>query len=258
MTTKAVILAAGKGIRLEPFTITRPKHMIPIAGATLIEHIINALKEINVNEIIIVIKYMGESIKAHLGDGSKFGIKIGYLEQPSLGGTGEALLSCRNLLKDDPFLVIYGDLAFHPSILHDMISLFNKSYFGAILAVPVRNAKEFGVLSIKNNLLLRIEEKPNIEGPNLINGGIYILKPEIFDFLERTPKSNRGEIELTDAINAAMDSGFKMLIVKAKEDEWIDVGRPWDILEANRILMDKLIKERRILGMVEDCLLYTS
>lgn len=195
---------------------------------------------------------MGDFIKAHLGDGSKFGIKIEYLEQPSFGGTGEALLSCKDLLKDGPFLVIYGDLVFHSSILHDMISLFDESYFGAILAVPVKNAREFGILSIKNNLLLRIEEKLNVEGPSLINGGIYIFKPEIFKFLEKIPKSIRGEIELTDAINAAIDSGFKMIIVKAEEGTWVDVGRPWDILEANRLLMDRIIKERRILGVVEE------
>lgn len=195
---------------------------------------------------------MAELIKTHLGDGSKFGVKIKYLEQPSLGGTGEALLCCKELLKNNPFIVVYGDLAFHSSIINDVFSSFEESCFGVILGVHKKNSKEFGVLLTKNGLLLKIEEKPNIEGPNLINGGIYILRPEIFDFLVKIPKSSRGEIELTDAINLVVDNGGEMLIVRTEENKWIDVGRPWDILEANKILMDEIIKEKNILGTVEE------
>ncbi|MDH5806494.1 MAG: sugar phosphate nucleotidyltransferase [Candidatus Methanomethylicaceae archaeon] len=253
LNTKAVILAAGKGVRLEPFTITRPKHLIPIAGAPLIEHIINSLKKINVEEVIIIVKYMADLIKTHLGDGSRFGIKIKYVEQSSLGGTGEALLSCKELLKNNnPFIVVYGDLAFHSSIMNEIVSSFEESYFGVILGIHKKNSKEFGVLLTKNNFLLKIEEKSKIEDQNLINGGIYILKPEIFDFLIKTSKSSRGEIELTDAINLVVNNGGKILIVKAEEDKWVDVGRPWDVLEANKILMDEIIKEKKILGEIEE------
>lgn len=246
-----MVLAAGRGIRLEPFTITRPKHLIPVAGATLIEHIINSLKKSDIEEVIVVVKYMADLIKARLGDGSKFGVKITYLEQPSFGGTGEALLSCKELLRDDPFMVVYGDLAYLPSLINDVLSSFEESYLGVILGVHVKNSKEFGVLLAKDNLLVRIEEKMNIAGPNLINGGIYVLKPEIFDFLIKTPRSIRGEIELTDAINLMVNSGGKVLIVTTEEGKWVDVGRPWDILEANKILMDEIIKERKILGEIE-------
>lgn len=196
---------------------------------------------------------MADLIKTHLGDGSRFGIKIKYVEQSSLGGTGEALLSCKELLKNNnPFIVVYGDLAFHSSIMNEIVSSFEESYFGVILGIHKKNSKEFGVLLTKNNFLLKIEEKSKIEDQNLINGGIYILKPEIFDFLIKTSKSSRGEIELTDAINLVVNNGGKILIVKAEEDKWVDVGRPWDVLEANKILMDEIIKEKKILGEIEE------
>ncbi|RZN55553.1 MAG: hypothetical protein DSO09_02395 [Candidatus Methanomethylicota archaeon] len=250
--TKGIILAAGKGTRLDPFTISRPKHLIPIAGAPLIEHIINTLKENGINEIIIVINYMGELIKSYLGDGSKFSIKINYVEQKTLEGTAHALYSCRDLINNESFIAIYGDIVFHPSIISTLLSSYNEKYFGVILGVHVKNIKDFGLLITDGEFLTKIEEKPDVNESGIINGGMYIFKPEIFKFIEKTEKSIRGEIELTSSINMAIKENKKFLIVKSEEDKWIDVGKPWDILDANKLLMDVKVNKKIIHGDVED------
>ncbi|MCQ5336823.1 MAG: sugar phosphate nucleotidyltransferase [Candidatus Methanomethylicia archaeon] len=232
--------------------MSRPKHLIPIAGAPLIEHIINTLKENGINEIIIVINYMGELIKSYLGDGSKFSIKINYVEQKTLEGTAHALYSCRDLINNESFIAIYGDIVFHPSIISTLISSYNEKYFGVILGVHVKNIKDFGLLITDGEFLTKIEEKPDVNESGIINGGMYIFKPEIFKFIEKTEKSIRGEIELTSSINMAIKENKKFLIVQSEEDKWIDVGKPWDILDANKLLMDVKVNKKIIHGDVED------
>ena len=194
---------------------------------------------------------MKELIKSRIGDGSKFRLKITYVDQPKLMGTGDALLTCSPLVGDEPFLLVYGDLAFHPSILKEMI-LGLAPMSSVILGVNVSNAKDFGQLELKGNSLLRIYEKPREGGSGTVNGGIYILNGEIFRYLEKTPKSERGELELTTAINLAIEDGKKFLVISTSAEKWVDVGRPWDILDANRMLMDALIKESRLEGFIEE------
>ncbi|MCC6013030.1 MAG: NTP transferase domain-containing protein [Candidatus Verstraetearchaeota archaeon] len=232
--------------------MSRPKHLIPIAGAPLIEHIIEALKENGINEIIIVVNYMSELIKSYLGDGSRLSVKISYVEQKALEGTAHALYSCKDLINNEPFMVIYGDLAFHPSIISNLISNYDERYLGVILGISVRNVRDFGLMITNGDFLTKIEEKPKIEESGIINGGIYIFKPKIFRFIEETKRSIRGEIELTSSINIAIEKGEKFLVVKSEEDKWVDVGKPWDILDANKLLMDVKVNKKIVNGYVED------
>jgi len=195
---------------------------------------------------------MGELIKSYLGDGSKFSIKINYVEQKTLEGTAHALYSCRDLINNESFIAIYGDIVFHPSIISTLISSYNEKYFGVILGVHVKNIKDFGLLITDGEFLTKIEEKPDVNESGIINGGMYIFKPEIFKFIEKTEKSIRGEIELTSSINMAIKENKKFLIVQSEEDKWIDVGKPWDILDANKLLMDVKVNKKIIHGDVED------
>lgn len=245
------MLAAGKGTRLDTFTLTRPKHLIPIAGSTILEHSLRSIRDAGIEEVLLVVHHMRDLIRSHIGDGARFSLKITYVDQPKLMGTGDALLTCSPLVGDEPFLLVYGDLAFHPSIPREIISSLD-AMSNAVLGVHVINTKDFGHLEVKGNTLLRINEKPREGGPGIINGGIYVLDQEIFRYLEKTPKSERGELELTAAINIAIKEGKKFMVVSTSTERWVDVGRPWDILDANRILMDALVKESRLEGYIED------
>lgn len=249
---KAIILAAGRGIRLEPFTLTRPKPLIPVAGATLLEHALLSLKDAGIEEVLLVVHYMKEMINSHMEDVSNLGLKITYVDQKSIMGTGDALLPCKHFVNKEPFMVVYGDIAFHPSIVREVLSSFNESPSGVVLGVSVDDVKDFGSLMVDGKTLKLINEKPKVTGPGIINGGIYILTPEIFQLIETTPKSpERGEVELTSTINNAIEKGMDFIVVQTSAEKWVDVGRPWDILEANRLLMDALIKESAIGGFIE-------
>lgn len=193
---------------------------------------------------------MKDLIKSNIGDGSRFGLLVTYVEQHELNGTGDALRTCSPLIGDEPFLIVYGDLAFHPTVLRDMISGFALGS-NLVLGVCVDNIKDYGHLEMEGSTLMGIKEKPREGGPGVVNGGIYVLDNEIFEYIKEAPKSERGELELTTAINMAIKDGKKFMVVTTNTEKWVDVGRPWDILDANRILMEALVKERRIEGSIE-------
>lgn len=215
------------------------------------EHSLYSIKHAGIHEIVIVVHHMKDLIMSQIGDGTKLGLKITYVEQKELMGTGDALLACSELIKDGPFFVVYGDLAFHPSIPREMLSNFHPGS-NLILGVNVSDSKEFGYLELNGRSLLRIQEKPKEGGSGTINGGIYILEQEILEYLQRTPISDRGELELTTAINMAIKEGKRFFVVPTNTERWVDVGRPWDILDANKILMDALVNGSRVEGTIEE------
>ena len=249
---KAIVFAAGKGVRLEPLTLNRPKHLIPVAGAPLIEHTLRSIKSAGIEDVLMVVHHMKEAIASYLGDGSRLGLRIEYVDQGGIFGTGDALKLGESFVGNGPFLVIYGDLAFHPRILNAMVSSFKKGSSGIIAGVDLEEVKEYGVMETKGAHLKRILEKPQNGGAGTINGGIYVLTPEIFELAAKTPKSSRGEVELTTTINMAIERGGTFDVYHIGPDEWVDVGRPWNVLEANKVLLDAYLKESRVDGSVED------
>ena len=117
---KAVILAAGEGNRLNPLTLTRPKHLIPIGGKPLLEHLLTSLKTIGFKEVLIVTHYMEERIREFFGDGTKFGLKLEYVFQKEIAGTADAINTIKPFVKDD-FLLIYGDLLIPPNLIKKVL-----------------------------------------------------------------------------------------------------------------------------------------
>lgn len=249
---KAIVFAAGKGVRLEPLTLNRPKHLIPVAGAPLIEHTLRSIKNAGIEEILIVVYYMKEAISSYLGDGSRLGLKIEYVDQGGIFGTGDALRLGETFIGKEPFLVVYGDLAIHPLILKEMVSSFNVHSSGVVACIDLEDVKEYGAMEIKNGLLKKILEKPKNKGAGTINGGVYLLTPKIFKLVAKTPKSSRGEVELTTAINMAIDLGETFNVHHVSSDKWVDVGRPWNVLEANKMLLDACVKKSYVKGSVEE------
>ncbi|MCX8150601.1 MAG: sugar phosphate nucleotidyltransferase [Candidatus Bathyarchaeota archaeon] len=250
---KAVLLAAGEGVRLLPITASRPKHLIQVGGKPILQHCLEALKLCGITEVVVVTYYMSAAIRSYFGDGAKFGFKIKYVEQSAVMGTGNAVGITEPHIKDD-FVVVYADLLFGQQALQAVIETYHKQHKpAAVMAVvPVDKPENYGIIELtKENHVKRVIEKPNCkEAPsNLANAGLYIFSSEIFDVLRKVKKSIRGEYELTDAITLLSEAKKTVLAIKISKDDWFDIGRPWDLLDANAWTLKRM--EHRVLGKIE-------
>jgi len=221
-----------------------------------LEHTLRAIKGAGIDEVLIIVHYMKEEIMSYFGDGAAIGMRLSYAEQVDLLGTGHALKVAQPFLGDEKFLLVYGDLAFNPSLLKPMLpgepsGAREGAEGGSILGVSVEDVSEYGSLIVSGDRLEMIKEKPSHGQNGVINGGIYVLPPSIFACIAETPVSERGEIELTSAINIALKKGIGFNVHLSDGSRWVDVGRPWNLLGANRVLMDALLLESRIEGDVE-------
>lgn len=249
---KAVLLAAGEGVRLQPVTSTRPKHLIKITGKPILQYCLDAVKNAGITEVIIITHYMSDLIKNHFGDGSLQGLKISYIEQKELLGTGNAAAVAQNHVTGD-FVLVYGDLLFASNAIKHVVESYQKNKAEAAMAViPVTKTEDYGIIELsKDKWIKKIVEKPAAEKApsNLANAGIYVFTTEVFEKLKKLKQSVRGEWELTDAITLLASEGKKILTVELAKDEWFDVGRPWDLLEANNWALKNM--QHQVLGTIE-------
>jgi bifunctional UDP-N-acetylglucosamine pyrophosphorylase/glucosamine-1-phosphate N-acetyltransferase len=249
---KAVLLAAGAGERLMPLTATRPKHLIKVGGKPILQFCLEAIKKAGITEAIIVTHYMGDAIRSHFGDGEKLGLQLSYVEQKEILGTGNAAEVAKPYVDGD-FVLIYGDLLFGQDSVKDVVAQFKKGKTAAVMAVvPVARPENYGIIEqdIDGNVK-RIVEKPAAgkEPSNLANAGIYAFSKDVFDKLKQTKVSVRGEWELTDAITMLAEEGKTVLAAQLSTDDWFDVGRPWDLLDANNWALKRM--DSKVLGTIE-------
>ena len=232
---QAVILAAGKGTRMLPLTETRPKPMLKVANKPILEHNLEQLTDL-VDEVILVVGYKKELIENYFGTNFN-GLKIKYVEQKELLGTGNALEKAKNELEDD-FIVLSGDDLY---FREDIKKVLKKE--PCILIKEVENPEDFGVVEIENNKVIDLEEKPKNARSNFFNSGLYHLNKEIFSHSLKL--SERGEYELTNYIKSILPIEFVVA------ERWIPLTYPWNLLEANKFLISE-IEENEIHGKVED------
>jgi UDP-N-acetylglucosamine diphosphorylase/glucosamine-1-phosphate N-acetyltransferase len=242
---KAVLLAAGKGKRLRPITATRPKPLIPIAGKPLLEHTILSLKEAGINSILLIVGYKQEMIKEYFKDGvENFGVKIDYITQTEHLGTAHAAKNAMDFVGNDNFLLMYGDVLVDGKIFKNLVDEFRLlKPEGIISLIKVKNPEEYGVVKLNNDgFVEKITEKPAkaLNLGNLANAGIYIFTPLIFKAIQETKKSTRGEYEFTDSMELLISQFGGKIKGYILEDFWSDIGLPWQVLEANAHMLDKL------------------
>jgi bifunctional UDP-N-acetylglucosamine pyrophosphorylase/glucosamine-1-phosphate N-acetyltransferase len=248
---KAVILAAGKGVRLEPLTLTRPKHLIPVGGKPLLEWLLRGLRSSGLREALIVVFYMEEQIRGYFGTGAKLGLDISYVTQKDIMGTADAIGMAEGYVEDEDFLVVYGDLLVSEEAIQRTLSA-GASGDAVMATVPVDKPSLYGVVEVKENRIVRIVEKPQPgkEPSNLANAGIYVLPPEVFKYIRKTGRSPRGEYEITESLQRFVDDGHVLKPVVIPRENWLDIGHPWNLLDANEHLLGQL--EGSIKGVVED------
>lgn len=253
---KAVILAAGKGKRLMPITSSRPKPMIPLAGKPILEYTILGLKDAGINEILVIVGYKKEAIREYFGNGQgKFDVKIDYIAQEELLGTANAVNYAKNFVKDEPFLLTYGDLMIEPKIFKDILEKFKETKIEVLMSLlEVNNPQDYGIITLKSDgFVEKITEKPlpELNLGNLANAGIYIFDPLIFKAIEKTEKSIRGEYELTDSLEILIHQlNGNILGYIIKDHFWSDIGLPWQLFESNSFVLERIGK--KILGDIEE------
>ena len=236
---KCIILAAGEGKRMRPLTYTRPKVMLPIANKPLLEwNLLNAIRA-GIRDFIFIIGYKGEKVRDYFGDGGRWNVKIRYLNQGKPMGTAHAVSLLKGQVED--FVVMCGDTIFGDEDIKRVIE--HRNSMGV---VTVENPEQYGVVEIQGDKIVRIREKERGVKSNLVNAGIYHFDKDIFEFIDKTGISPRGEYELTDSINLMIREKTMRWI---KLREWRDVVYPWHLLDANAEILKGI--EKRVEGDVE-------
>ncbi len=232
----AIVLAAGRGERLRPLTDALPKSMVPVGEGPLLGYHLRALAAAGVRRATLVVGYLAGAVEGYVGDGSAFGLRVGYRRQDPPRGTGDAL---RCALPDgraeEETLVIYSDVYWGPS--PDVYSRLAGTPGAALAAATVDGAGSYGRLETVEGpegarWLLRIVEKDGRATPGLVNAGAYRLTPAILEALRGVGRSPRGEIELTDALSGATAAGEPIRVLST--DRWIDIGTPEQLAIARR------------------------
>jgi len=239
---ECVVLAAGEGKRMRPLTAKRPKVMLPLANRPMMEHLVLAARDAGITEFVFVVGYGEREIRGHFGDGSGFGIHIKYASQRQQRGTADALRSAHDLVTG-PFILLNGDMILKSAEIADLctcrapcMSISTSDHPG-----------DYGAVMVENDLVTGLEEKSKHPQSSMINAGAYLFSPDIFDAVNSVQTSSRGELELTDALFEYI-AGKKLTAHQLSY--WMDVGNPWDMLDANLTLMGILPSDIR--GTVED------
>lgn len=241
---KAMILAAGKGTRLEPITSSVQKVMLPLGPKPILHHLVDEVKGAGIKEITLLVGHLEEQIKEYFGDGSKFGVSIDYITQKERFGTAHAVGQADF---NEDFLVLNGDTLVSQDGIKDIISAHNSA---ATLALrKVENPRAYGIVEVQEGKVTKIIEKPKKVTSDLANIGVYAYSPAIFDAIKRTKKSRRGEYEITSSIGELIKNKETVKGVEIS-GTWLDIGSPWNYLDANKEVLGGL--ESDIKGMVED------
>lgn len=246
---KGLILSGGAGSRLRPITYNRAKQLIPVANKPTVFYGIEALIACGIKEIEIIVGDTKKEVMAAIGDGSRWGIKINYIEQEAPLGLAHAVKIARPYLKDEPFIMYLGD-----NILKEGMKGFVEEFTklkpaASILVTPVENPQQFGVVELdKQGQVKRLVEKPKDPPSNLALVGVYFFTAPIFEAIDQIKPSWRNELEITDAIQQLLDNGLKVTCHKV-EGWWKDTGKPEDLLEANRLILETM--ESDIKGEVD-------
>ena len=236
---RGLLLAGGHGTRLRPLTYTGNKHMLPIANKPMLLYGLEHLRSAGITDVGLVLGPVKEGVRELLGDGSKFGVRLTYIEQPEPKGLAHAVMISKHYLVGEPFVMYLGD-----NLLKEGVSRFKKIFEEdgldcAVGVTPVSNPSNFGIVELRNGRIVSLVEKPNRPKSNMALIGVYVFGPKVFDAIRDLTPSWRGELEITDTIRLMIEQGRKVKAVEV-QGWWKDTGRPEDLLEANQLVLADL------------------
>ncbi len=237
---KGLLLAGGHGTRLRPLTFTGNKHMLPIANKPMLLYGLEHLKNAGIKEIGIILGPIKEGVVETLGDGSKYGVNITYIDQPEPKGLAHAVMVAEDYLKGEPFVMYLGDNLLKQGA-KPLVKLFNKTESDCVVgAAKVNEPSRYGVVVFnKDGTINKFVEKPKEPISNWALIGIYIFNDKVFNALNQIKPSWRGELEITDTIQTLLTEGANVHVQKV-QGWWKDTGKPEDLLEANQLILHEL------------------
>ena len=261
---KALILAGGAGTRLRPITHTRAKQLVPVANKPILFYGLEAISDAGIVEVGIIVGDTADEVRAAVGDGSDWGLKVTYLPQDAPLGLAHCVLIARDFLGDDDFVMYLGDNLLKQSLAEFVASFEADRQRAAtptlvdnvatpvaqILLKRVDDPQRFGVAEVDDEGgIVRLVEKPEVPPSDLALVGVYLFDPHVHEAVAAIQPSPRGELEITDAIQWLIDAGHRVRS-EVLDGWWIDTGKLTPLLEANRLLLEVI--ERRLDGTIDE------
>lgn len=235
---KALIPAAGKGTRMEPFTKAFPKELLPVGDRAVIQHGIELIKNADIDDVCVVIGWKQHAVLDYLESGDWLEVDINYAVQEDRSGLGTAVTAGRQIIDGEEFAVVLGDSYFSSKeFLSNLRQLHEDEGATVTLAgFPVDDVSSYGVIEHTGHTVERVVEKPDPDevDSGLAIAGAYIFEPEIFDALDSISRGRGNEYQLTDAIQHLIDEGATVRCLEI-DGRYIDVGTPDRLKEANRV-----------------------
>lgn len=236
---KALITSGGKGTRLRPITHTQNKHLIPIANKPILEYSIDYVRDAGIKEVGILINADDKEVREYFGNGTRYGVKITYIPQEAPLGLAHVVKISEDFIGKDRFIFYLGDNMVVGGVKH-LIDEFNKSDCNCFLTLSkVKDPERFGVPELKDGRIISIEEKPKNPKSDFAVSGIYMYDSCIFEAVNKIKPSARGELEISDAHQYLIEHGYKIGYSEIT-GWWKDTGKPIDLLEANRLVLESI------------------
>jgi len=241
---KALIASGGRGTRLRPITHTRNKHLIPIANKPILHYAIEAAAEAGIREIGIVVNADSTEVRDAIGSGERWGVAITYIPQQSPGGLAQVVALGEPFIGKEKFIFYLGDNMVVGGVKR-FIDEFEKSSCDCFLTLAkVKDPERFGVPEIRDGKIVSVEEKPLHPKSSYAVAGIYLYDSAIFEAVRNIVPSARGELEISDAHQYMIRKGFTVGYAEIT-GWWKDTGKPTDLLEANRLVLDNILPANR-------------
>ncbi len=245
---KALIASGGRGTRLRPLTHTQNKHLIPIANKPILHYAIEAVVDAGIKEIGIIHNADSDEVPKAIGDGKRWGVKMTYIPQDSPLGLAHVVKIGQKFIGKDDFIFYLGDNMVVGGVKR-FVDEFKRSGCNCFLTLSkVKDPERFGVPEIKKGKIIGVEEKPKKPKSHFAVSGIYIYDSNIFEACKNIKPSGRGELEISDAHQYLIDKGYTVGYSEIT-GWWKDTGKPVDLLEANRLVLDNI--QPRIDGEVD-------
>ncbi len=251
---KALITAGGRGSRLRPLTYTANKHLIPIANKPMIHYALEAVAGAGIKEVGIIINpETGEEIHRALGRGEAWGVELTYILQEAPLGLAHCVKISEPFIGREPFVFYLGDNVVVGGIQRFIEAFLANGDDCHLVLAKVKDPHRFGIVEIQDGRLVRFHEKPADPPSSMAVTGVYVYGPPIFEAVETLRPSRRGELEISDAHQYLIDRGYQVGYSEIT-GWWKDTGKPEDLLEANRFVLDQLLDhpEPRIAGQVDE------
>jgi glucose-1-phosphate thymidylyltransferase len=245
---KALILSGGEGTRLRPLTHTSAKQLIPVANVPILFYGLRAIREAGIREVGIVVGSTAEEVKAACGDGSDHDVEITYIEQDAPRGLAHAVMVSRDFLGDDDFVMYLGDNVLIEGVTRFVEEFERHKPNAQIFLAKVREPERFGVAVLEGDRVTKLVEKPKEPISDLALVGVYLFDRTIHEAIDSIEPSWRGELEITDSIQALIDAG-RTVRPEMVGGWWKDTGKLEDLLEANRMMLS--VVEPRVDGEVD-------